>query len=57
MARLVDPAAIHAAALEGLRDVRLGPALPLRATTDLTLDAVLSRERVVDDRIARLRAG
>jgi len=57
IARLVDPAAIHADALEGLRDLRLGPALPLRATTDLTLDSILSRDLVVDDLIARLRAG
>jgi hypothetical protein len=57
MARLVDPLAIHADALEALRDLRLGPAQPLRDTADLTIDGLLSRDLVVDDLIAHLREG
>ncbi len=57
MPRLIDVAAVHADALEAIRDLDMGqPPLPLRDDTDLTFEDLLSRDLATDALIARLRA-
>jgi hypothetical protein len=57
MRQLLDLAVIHGDALRDLRDLEMDrPPLPLRETTDLTLDELLSRDLSTDALIARLRA-
>lgn len=57
MRQLLDVDALHADALDTARATDPArPALPLRDTTDLTLDELLSRGITTDALIARLRA-
>jgi hypothetical protein len=57
MRQLLDVTALHADALEAVRDAEMDtPPGPLRDGTDLTLDELLSREVSLDALISRLRA-
>jgi hypothetical protein len=57
MRQLLDVAALHADALEAVRDMRPGEALPLRPDTALTLEELLAPELATDNLVARLRDG
>lgn len=57
MRQLLDVAMLHADALDAVRATNVDrPAVPLRNTTDLALDELLSRDLTPDALIARMRA-